>query len=438
MPESDSVTIAQLLRRVYMAGDMTQPDLELIEYLKKIQGSRTGLCSGILIGMDFIGNLPSAKLSDLKAPSSLDYILIFTVMALVGFGLIMVYSTTGVVSQERMGDALYCAKRQSLSALLGLILMIIAAKMPVSLIKKLSPILLPACLIMLIFPLVPGIADRAGGASRWVKLGPIRFQPAEFVKVGVVVFMAGFFARHEMKVSSFFHGIIKPFGLVGVLAGLLLLQPDFGSSVVILLVVLAMALACGVRLSHLAVCSVGLAIVLGVLVAISPYRMMRIVSFLNPFSDASGKGYQLIQSLIAVGSGQVVGVGLGEGQQKLFFLPAAHTDFIFAVISEELGFVGGISVLIGFLVLLWRGLLLAKQVRDDTFLFALTVGLTMIIVAPALLNVGVVIGVLPTKGLVLPLVGYGGSSLMACLAVVGLLVRIRREYVMGIGARAWG
>ncbi len=381
--------------------------------------------------MDLIGSTHIPRIGDLKAPSSLDYLLIFTILMLVGFGLIMVYSTTGIVSQERMGDALYCAKRQSLSALIGLALMAIAARIPVSFIRKLSPIVLPVCFVMLVLPLVPGIADRAGGASRWVKLGAIRFQPAEFVKVGVVVFMAGFFARHEIKIRTFFHGIIKPFGLVGLLACLLLLQPDFGSSVVILLVVLAMALACGVRLGHLAVCSVAMAVVLGVLVAISPYRMMRIVSFLNPFSDASGKGYQLIQSLIAVGSGQLVGVGLGESQQKLFFLPAAHTDFIFAVISEELGFLGGIAVLLGFLIVLWRGLLLAKQVREDTFLFALTVGLTMIIVAPALLNVGVVIGVLPTKGLVLPLVGYGGSSLMACLGVVGLLIGIRREHAVG-------
>jgi cell division protein FtsW len=207
----------------------------------------------------------------------------------------------------------------------------------------------------------------------------------------------------------------------------LLLQPDFGSSAVIVVVVLSMALSTGVRLSHLAFCSLAVIFAAAVLVAISPYRMMRIVSFLSPFADASGKGYQLIQSLIAVGTGQLSGVGLGGSQQKLFFLPAAHTDFIFAVISEELGFVGGIFVIFGFLVFMWRGLLLAKSVRHDTFLFALAVGLTMMIVAPALLNVGVVIGLLPTKGMVLPLVGYGGSSLMACMAVVGLLLGIRRE-----------
>jgi cell division protein FtsW len=175
------------------------------------------------------------------------------------------------------------------------------------------------------------------------------------------------------------------------------------------------------------VCSVVVAVCMAVLVIISPYRMMRIVSFLSPFADVSGKGYQLIQSLIAVGTGQVNGVGLGSSQQKLFFLPAAHTDFIFAVVAEELGFVGGIVLLIGFLVVMWRGLLVARSVRHDTFRFTLAVGLTMMIVAPALLNVGVVIGLLPTKGMVLPLVGYGGSSLMACLAVVGLLLGVRRD-----------
>jgi cell division protein FtsW len=239
--------------------------------------------------------------------------------------------------------------------------------------------------------------------------------------------MAGFFARHESRIPSFIHGIVKPFLLVGMVAALLLMQPDFGSSAVIIVVVLAMALASGVRLGYMGLCSVVVALILGILVAISPYRMMRVVSFLSPFSDASGKGYQLIQSLIAVGSGEVWGVGLGSSQQKLFFLPAAHTDFIFAVISEELGFVGGLCIIAAFLVILWRGLLLAKGVRGDTFLFALAVGLTMMIVAPALLNVGVVIGVLPTKGMVLPLVGYGGSSLMACMAVVGLLIGIKRE-----------
>lgn len=377
--------------------------------------------------MDYAHPITNHRFHELRAPSRVDYILISTVLLLIGFGLVMIYSTTGIVSQERMGDAVFFAKRQTLSAILGFGLMLICMRFPLNLLKKLSPYLFVLSVALLALPLIPGIADRAGGASRWVKIGPIRFQPAEFVKVCMVVFMAGFFARHEVRISSFFHGIVKPFLLVGMVAALLLMQPDFGSSAVIIVVVLAMALASGVRLAYMGLCSVVVAVILGLLVVISPYRMMRVVSFLSPFSDASGKGYQLIQSLIAVGSGEVWGVGLGSSQQKLFFLPAAHTDFIFAVISEELGFVGGLSIIAAFLVILWRGLLLAKGVRGDTFLFALAVGLTMMIVAPALLNVGVVIGVLPTKGMVLPLVGYGGSSLMACMAVVGLLIGIKRE-----------
>jgi cell division protein FtsW len=305
--------------------------------------------------------------------------------------------------------------------------MVVCMRVPSALLRRVSPYLLGISLVLLLLPLTPGIADRAGGASRWVKFGPLRFQPAEFVKVFMVIFMAGFLSRREHQISTFIHGIVKPFSLVSLVAGLLLLQPDFGSSVVIVAVLLSMLLASGVRFSHLFLCCVVVVVIAGILVLVSPYRMMRIVSFLSPFADASGKGYQLIQSLIAVGTGQLYGVGLGGSQQKLFFLPAAHTDFIFAVISEELGFVGGLCVIAGFLVVMWRGLLIARGVRHDTFLFALAVGLTMMIVAPALLNVGVVIGLLPTKGMVLPLVGYGGSSLIACMAVVGLLLGVRRD-----------
>ncbi len=379
------------------------------------------------MGMDYAPPIHAARAHQLRAPSSFDLILVFAVLLLVGFGLVMVYSTTGIISQERLGDAMFYAKRQTLSAILGLGLMAICMRVPLDFLRRISPYLLAVSLFLLALPLIPGISDRAGGASRWVKLGPVRFQPAEFVKVCIVVFMAGFFSRHETRLRSFVDGIIKPFGMVAAAAALLLLQPDFGSSAVIVIVVLCMALASGVRLAHMGLCTLVVAVIAAILVAVSPYRMMRVVSFLSPFSDASGKGYQLIQSLIAVGTGQLSGVGLGGSQQKLFFLPAAHTDFIFAVISEELGFVGGVAIIFAFLVVMWRGLLLAKSVRHDTFLFALATGLTMIIVAPALLNVGVVIGLLPTKGMVLPLVGYGGSSLMACMAVIGLLLGIRRE-----------
>lgn len=376
--------------------------------------------------MDLSSSLPSNRFRELRPPLAVDYLLIVSVLLLVGFGLVMVYSTTGIVSQEKLGDSLFYAKRQCLSALLGGVVMMLAMRIPTTFLRRISPFLFAASLFMLLLPLTPGIADRAGGASRWVKLGPVRFQPAEFVKVFMVLFMAGYLDRRERQLTSFIHGIVKPFCLVGCVAALLLLQPDFGSSAVIVVVVLSMILASGARFSHMILCTVVAVVLAGILVIISPYRMMRIVSFLSPFADVSGKGYQLIQSLIAVGTGQVFGVGLGGSQQKLFFLPAAHTDFIFAVISEELGFVGGVVTIVGFLVFMWRGFLIARGVRYDTFRFALTVGLTMMIVAPALLNIGVVIGLLPTKGMVLPLVGYGGSSLIACMGVVGLLLGMRK------------
>lgn len=363
----------------------------------------------------------------LQAPAGMDYILLMTTFILVGFSLVMVYSTTGIVAQEKMGDAMYYLKRQLAGAVAGAVLLVIATRVPATLLRKLSPWFYVFALVSLIMTLIPGLGDTAGGATRWVKLGPIRFQPAEFVKLGVIIFMAGFFARHERKLQFFVPGLLKPMALVSVIAALLLVQPDFGSSAVIMLVVLAMAAATGARVRYLVVCGILVAICMGSLVALSPYRMQRVVSFLSPFADASGKGYQLIQSLIAVGTGQLTGVGLGASQQKLFFLPAAHTDFIFAVISEELGFVGGVAVLVGFLVLLWRGMIIAGRVADDTFSFSLAVGLTLVIVVPALLNMGVVLGLLPTKGLVLPLVGYGSSSLTASLFAVGLLLGLQRQ-----------
>lgn len=392
----------------------------------------------IFSGMSITGALssPYASAPRRRSPAAsfnVDYVLAATTLLMVGFSLVMVYSTTGIISQEKMGDSLYYLKRQAAAAVVGVIVMALCSRIPLNFWRKISPFLLIASIGMLILPLIPGLGDTAGGATRWIKLGPIRFQPAEFVKLSVIIFMAGFFARHESRLSTFIDGVVKPFGIAAFISVLLLVQPDFGSSVVIVTVVLCMAAASGTRFGYLGICATVLASCMAVLVLLSPYRMKRVVSFLSPFSDVSGKGYQLIQSLIAVGTGQALGVGLGASQQKLFFLPAAHTDFIFAVIAEELGFVGCLVVLASFFVLLWRGFRIASRVSDDAFLFALAVGLTCLIVVPALLNVGVVIGLLPTKGMVLPLIGYGGSSLISSLAAVGILIAIYRAPFNGAG-----
>lgn len=367
-------------------------------------------------------------LRSLKPPWVADKTLLGITVVLVAFSLVMIYSATGVVSQERFGDAFHYVKRQGAAALLGFMLVPLLARMPLYALRSLAPFGLFICVLLLSLTLIPGLGDTSGGAQRWLNLGLVRFQPGEFVKVLFIIFMAGYFDRHEDELQSFWKGVAVPMLYVALVAFLLLLQPDFGSSAIVALVTISMALAAGARLAHVFYSGMVLVGCALPLVILSPYRMARVLAFLNPFEDPAGKGYQLVQSLIAVGSGQVAGVGLGSSQQKLFFLPAAHTDFIFSVIAEELGFVGAICLLLVFLLILWRGFGTARKVASNTFAFCLAVGFTLLIVAPALLNMGVVIGLLPTKGLVLPLIGYGGTSLLSSLIVIGLLLSVARSF----------
>jgi cell division protein FtsW len=356
-----------------------------------------------------------------------DIPLVIVTLLLLAFGLLMLYSTSGVLAQEKFGDAYYYLRRQGVAALIGCGGVVLISRLKLSWIRSYSPLLLPLSIFLLLLPLVPTIGVRAGGAMRWVNLFGLRFQPGEVVKLVFVVFMAGYFARRESRLHLFTQGILKPLFLVGIIACLYLLQPDFGSTALTLLITFSMALCAGVRFRHLAISGAFCAAALLFLVLTSPYRVRRLLSFLEPMADASGKGYQLIQSLIAVGSGHLSGVGLGASQQKLFFLPAAHTDFIFAVVSEELGFLGSVAVLVLFGLFLWRGLRISLRHIHDTFAFTLGIGVTLFIVAPALLNMGVVLGLLPTKGLALPFLSYGGTSTVVSLLGVGILLVLARS-----------
>lgn len=362
----------------------------------------------------------------LRPPLLSDYFIVAATVALVSLSLIMVYSTTGIMSGEKYGDSLYFLKRQASAALIGVVALVTATQIPEQWLRRVSVFCYPAALLLLALPWIPGLGNAAGGAQRWINLGVLNVQPAEFAKIAFILFFAGYLSRHEDQIATFSGGILKPALLVLPLTALLLIQPDFGSTVVLLSVSFLMATVAGVRLRYLFMGACAGLAALGLLIAISPYRMARITSFLSPFADESGKGYQLIQSLIAIGTGKLSGVGIGASQQKLFFLPAAHTDFIFSVIAEELGFVGALLVILLFLTILWRGIVLAARIVDDTFLFTCAVGMTGLIVVPALFNLGVVTGMLPTKGLVLPLLGYGGSSLIASLLIVGLLLNLAR------------
>ncbi len=357
-----------------------------------------------------------------------DQVMFFTSIIIVAFGLIMIYSTTAVVADEKFKDAFYFVKRQGASVIVGLIMLVAISYLNVQKLKKISHYLFPISILLLALVLIPGLGLKGGGAMRWIGMGPIRFQPAELVKVLMVFFIAGYVAKNDQKLLEFKYSIVMPLIYIALISIPLLLQPDFGSAAVISLTTIIMIFACGGSLLFIAGGATLIASVAGLLVMLSPYRLKRVLGFLDPYQDHSGQGYQLIQSLIAVGNGGLTGVGLGESQQKLFFLPAAHNDFIFAVVAEELGFIGCLALLSFFLIFLWRGVKLCRKFIDDTYFYAVGIGLTTLIVLPALLNVGVTLGLLPTKGLTLPLVSYGGSSVIVSLMSVGLLLALSRSH----------
>ena len=357
----------------------------------------------------------------------LDVWLLLLVATLVLFGLLMVYSTSMVMSQSRFGTPYHFVSRQGAAAFLGLICMHWCSTLSVATIRRYAPLLLIFGICSLLLPLIPGLGYTANGATRWVKFPGIRFQPSEFAKPCFVIFLASYFARQEAKLSRFSYGLFRPLMLLAGVAALLLLQPDFGSTVILATITIGMALAAGVPLRHLLLLGASLASMGAVLIISSPYRMMRVLSFLDPLKDRFGSGYQLVQSLLAVAAGEINGKGFGNSTQKLHYLPDAHTDFIFAVIAEELGFIGSFLVITLFMLLLWRGLVIASRSCRNTYSFTLAVGLTLLLVVPGMVNIGVVTGLLPTKGLPLPFIGYGGTSMVANLIIVGVLLGLSKQ-----------
>ena len=333
----------------------------------------------------------------------------------------MVYSTTALLSTNPQTDNLYYIKRQSLATFLGFGGLLLFATLPARKLPSLSALAYPLAVCLFAAPLIPGIGESAGGAQRWISLGPIRLQPAEFAKPLYILFLAGYYARRERFINTLSDGVIKPLILTSIPCLFLLLQPDFGTSALLVTTTLMVGIVAGTKLRYLFLLSI-IGICSAVpLILYSPYRLKRLVGYLSPLADPSGKNYQLIQSLIAIGSGEWFGDGIGSSQQKLHYLPAAHTDFIFSVIGEELGFIGCLGVVMAYCFILWRGMLLARNLATDTFFMCLAVGLTLLLLLPAGINLGVVTGLLPTKGMVLPFLSYGGSSLIASLLIVGIL-----------------
>ncbi|MFM8540599.1 MAG: putative lipid II flippase FtsW [Nitrospira sp.] len=358
--------------------------------------------------------------------ASIDGTVLMVTMALALFGLIMVFSASAVVAGSRFQDPIYFLKRHLAWLGFGFLLLQITARVDYMVWKRLAVPVLGLTAILLVLVLIPSLGVMAKGARRWIRLGPVSIQPAEMVKLAAILYMALYLTKREGKLADFASGFLPPLIVTGMLAGLVLLQPDLGTVVVVGAVAYAMLFLGGARVSHLfSVVPVALAAV-AVLVWRSPYRLQRLMTFLDPGKDPTGAGFQVNQSFLAFGSGGAFGVGLGEGQQKLFFLPEAHTDFVLALVGEELGLAGTAAIIALFGILVFRGFQIAGRAREP-FGRHLAYGITLLIGFQALTNAGVATGLLPTKGLTLPLVSYGGSSLLVTLTAIGILLSISRD-----------
>jgi cell division protein FtsW len=334
----------------------------------------------------------------MKGRKRLDFILLFTALALVGIGIVMVYSTSAIIAGDRFGNAYYFLKRQALYAAVGFALMILMMFVPYELLKRLAYPILIFSILLLIAVLIPGIGHRAGGAMRWLKIQSFSFQPSEFAKLGLVVFLA-------------------------YLIALVMKEPDFGAAFFLTVMVFLLLFVSGARVIYIAgACLIAIPVAYYFLMN-GGYRHKRLMSFIRPWEDPNGTSFQIIQSFLSFGSGGLFGLGLGEGRQKLFFLPAPHTDFIFSVVGEELGLVGAMVVVLLFFILTLRGIQIGLSL-GERFGAYLALGITLMISLQAVINMGVVLGLLPTKGLTLPFISYGGTSLIANLAAVGILLNL--------------
>lgn len=360
-----------------------------------------------------------------KSRSAPDVWLVFTILGLLIIGLVMVYSAGSVLAFRNYGDSFYFVKRQLLFACLGLVAMFFMANMDYRILRKYAKIGLIFCFVLLIIVLIPGVGVVRGGARSWLGISSFGIQPSEFMKLGMILFLSSFLAREEADITRFAKGLLPPLGLISLAFGLIMLQPDLGTGTVMLGASLFIVFIAGARFSHL----IGLAMagVAGfvMLILAAPYRLQRITAFLDPWSDPLGAGYQIIQSLYAIGPGGLAGLGLGLSRQKYSYVPEPQTDFIFSILAEELGFIGGVIVLILFLILVWRGMRVAMTV-PDTFGSLLAVGIVGMVAVQVVINIGVVIGLMPVTGITLPLISYGGSSLTLMLTALGILLNLSR------------
>lgn len=354
---------------------------------------------------------------------------LFAVLGLLALGLLMVASSSIVISERQYHQPFHYLAKQVFFLGVGVCFGLIVLRLEIAWWEKVSGVLLLGSMILLVLVLIPGVGRSVNGSMRWIGFGPVGMQVSELAKLCVIVFMAGYLVRREMEIRTQVIGFIKPMAILCVVCLLLLKEPDFGAAVVIMATALTMMFMAGVRIWQFTILLLLVAGAIAFLAVSSPYRLTRLTTFINPWATQYDSGYQLTQSLIAFGRGGWFGVGLGDSVQKLFYLPEAHTDFLFAVLAEELGLAGVLAVFALFTLLIGRGLLIARRAQQEGLLFNsyFAYGLSTWLGLQAMINVGVNSGVLPTKGLTLPLMSYGGSSMLVNCIVIALLLRIDHE-----------
>lgn len=366
---------------------------------------------------------PSPNMRDLN------WQLLALLLSMLALGLVMLTSASISVAENSTGRPFYFLTQQLVAAALGLLLGYFVLRTPAAYWEKAAPLLLLLALVLLAVVLIPGVGREVNGSRRWIEIAGVNVQVSEPARLLVLVYVCSYAVRHRTQLGQGFLQFLRPMLLVSVACGLLLLEPDFGATCVLLIIAMSVLFVAGVPLRHFILLSAGFLALLAAVAVSSPYRLRRLTGFTNPWEDPFGAGFQLTQSLIAIGSGQWLGAGLGNSVQKLFYLPEAHTDFVYAVIAEEFGFAGTVVVVVLFAALVWQALRIAFSAasRELYFQAYLAFGIAVWQGTQVFVNLGVNMGILPTKGLTLPLISYGRSSLIVTLIALALLLRIDME-----------
>ena len=368
----------------------------------------------------------------LRTGFKLDPVLLTIVMTLLLGGFVILASASITISDKVYGDPFFYVERQLLAAIIGAAAGLFCLLVPMRVWQSVSPLLLLVGLALLCVVLIPGVGYEVNGSTRWVRFGVMNLQVSEPARLCLLIYLAGYVVRQQKALRERFVGFLRPMLVLSLVCALLLAEPDFGAAIVLTATALAMLFVAGARIRDFLLFFSATLVAIVMLAVTSPYRMKRLTGFLDPWADPFDSGFQLTQSLIAIGRGEWFGVGLGDGVQKLFYLPEAHTDFVFAVFAEEFGLLGSLLLIALFLALLWRIFSIAKRAANAERFFEayLAMGLGTWLGLQAFINVGVNMGLLPTKGLTLPLISYGRSSLIVTMAAIGLLLRIHHELVV--------